>query len=126
MVRFLDDIKLHPVSSLGKEDQSSSFDVYWTAIDSTYHRSGSGRRLLHAAEAVICKAGGRTLIAETSGTPSYEPTRKSYLDMGYTQEASIKEFYTEGDDLAIFVKRFLKTRLPGHSRMLLPGNAAFE
>jgi hypothetical protein len=46
------------------------------------------------------------LIAETSGTSHYESTRKFYLGMGYILEATIKDFYSEGDDLAIFVKRF--------------------
>ena len=82
------------------------FDLYWIAVDSGSHRSGIGRRLLTATEEAVCKAGGRMLIAETSGTPYYEPTRKFYLGMGYTQEATLRDFYSEGDDLAIFVKRF--------------------
>lgn len=82
------------------------FDLYWIAVDSTDHRKGVGRRLLVATEEAVCKAGGRMLIAETSGTAHYEPTRKFYLGMGYTQEATIRDFYSEGDDLAIFIKRF--------------------
>ena len=46
------------------------------------------------------------IIAETSGTASYEATRKFYLDTGYKMEATIRDFYIEGDDLAIFIKRF--------------------
>ena len=45
------------------------------------------------------------LIAETSGAPHYETTRKFYLSTGYKNEAMIKDFYTIGDDLLIFVKR---------------------
>ena len=82
------------------------FDLYWIAVDPNLHRSGVGRRLLVASEEAVCQAGGRMLIAETSGTPHYEPTRKFYLGTGYVMEASIKDFYSEGDDLAIFVKRF--------------------
>jgi ribosomal protein S18 acetylase RimI-like enzyme len=82
------------------------FDLYWIAVDSKSQRNGVGRRLLNATEEAVCQAGGRMLIAETSGTPDYEPTRKFYLGMGYTIEATIKDFYSEGDDLAIFVKRF--------------------
>jgi ribosomal protein S18 acetylase RimI-like enzyme len=82
------------------------FDLYWIAVDSNAQRSGIGRRLLTATEEAVCKAGGRMLIAETSGTLHYESTRKFYLGMGYTQEATLRDFYSEGDDLAIFVKRF--------------------
>ena len=82
------------------------FDLYWIAVDPNARRSGVGRGLLTASEEAVRKAGGRMLIAETSGTTPYDATRNFYLDMGYTMEASIRDFYTEGDDLAIFIKRF--------------------
>lgn len=82
------------------------FDLYWIAVDSKTHRNGVGRELLTACEEEVRKAGGRMLIAETSGTPHYESTRKFYSGMSYALEATIKDFYTDGDDLAIFVKRF--------------------
>ena len=91
----------------GPRDLTSGvFDLYWIAVDSNTHRNGVGRRLLTATEEAVRQAGGRMLIAETSGTPHYESTRKFYLGMGYTIEATIKDFYSTGDDLAIFVKRF--------------------
>src|SRR5215211_3226667 len=91
----------------GPRDLTSGvFDLYWIAVDSNTHRNGVGRRLLTATEEAVRQAGGRMLIAETSGTPHYESTRKFYLGMGYTIEATIKDFYSAGDDLAIFVKRF--------------------
>ena len=91
----------------GPRDLTSGvFDLYWIAVDSNTHRNGIGRRLLTATEEAVRQAGGRMLIAETSGTPHYEPTRNFYLGMGYKMEATIKDFYTEGDDLTIFVKRF--------------------
>jgi ribosomal protein S18 acetylase RimI-like enzyme len=91
----------------GPRDLTSGvFDLYWIAVDSSLHRNGVGRKLLTATEEAVRKAGGRMLIAETSGTEHYEPTRKFYLGMGYVMEACIKDFYVEGDDLAIFVKRF--------------------
>jgi ribosomal protein S18 acetylase RimI-like enzyme len=94
-------------SCYGPRDLTSGvFDLYWIAVDSKSHRNGIGRRLLTATEEAVCRAGGRMLIAETSGTPHYEPTRKFYLGMGYAMEATIRNFYSEGDDLAIFVKRF--------------------
>ena len=91
----------------GPRDLTSGvFDLYWIAVDSTTHRNGVGRRLLDATEEAVRQAGGRMLIAETSGTSHYEPTRKFYLGMGYMSEATIRDFYTEGDDLVIFIKRF--------------------
>ena len=91
----------------GPRDLTSGvFDLYWIAVDASVQRNGVGRRLLIAAEEAVRQAGGRMLIAETSGSPDYEPTRKFYLGMGYAMEATIRDFYSAGDDLAIFVKRF--------------------
>lgn len=94
-------------SCYGPRDLTTGvFDLYWIAVDSAIHRNGVGRRLLVATEEQVRTAGGRMLIAETSGAANYEPTRNFYYGMGYALEASIKDFYTEGDDLAIFIKRF--------------------
>lgn len=91
----------------GPRDLTSGvFDLYWIAVDPGERRGGVGRALLAASEAAARAAGGRMLIAETSGTPHYEPTRRFYAGMGYTLEACIRDFYRPGDDLAIFVKRF--------------------
>jgi ribosomal protein S18 acetylase RimI-like enzyme len=81
------------------------FDLYWIAVDPDARCKGVGRALLNACEEVVRTGGGRMLIAETSGTPLYEPTRKFYLATGYQNEATIKDFYTPGDDLKIFIKR---------------------
>ena len=82
------------------------YDLYWIAVDPQARRGGVGRRLLNASEDAVRQSDGRMLIAETSGTPLYESTRSFYLGMEYKAEAIIKDFYTEGDDLVIYVKRF--------------------
>jgi ribosomal protein S18 acetylase RimI-like enzyme len=81
------------------------FDLYWIAVDPNTRCKGIGRALLDASEEDIRKAGGRMLIAETSGTAQYESTRKFYVRTGYVNEATIKDFYSSGDDLVIFTKR---------------------
>jgi ribosomal protein S18 acetylase RimI-like enzyme len=83
---------------------SGTFDLYWIAVDPTVRRGGVGRRLLAASELAVCNLGGRLLILETSGLPTYIPTRNFYLATGYSLEAIIKDFYSDGDDLVIFTK----------------------
>ena len=83
---------------------SGTFDLYWIAVDPNARGGGIGRKLLTATEQAIRTLGGRLLILETSGLPTYEPTRKFYLSTGYTLEATLKDFYHEGDDLVIFTK----------------------
>lgn len=81
------------------------YDLYWIAVDPDARRKSVGRELITACENAVREDGGRMLIAETSGTAHYEPTRKFYFGMGYQDEAVIKDFYSTGDDLVIFVKR---------------------
>lgn len=81
------------------------YDLYWIAVDPDARRKSVGRALIAACEAAVRQAGGRMLIAETSGTAHYEPTRKFYVEVGYENEATIKDFYATGDDLKIFIKR---------------------
>ncbi|NWG35444.1 MAG: GNAT family N-acetyltransferase [Chloroflexi bacterium] len=81
------------------------YDLYWIAVDPHARRKGVGRKLLQACEEAVRKIGGRLIIAETSGTEEYAPTREFYLRTGFVNEATIKDFYKPGDDLKIFVKR---------------------
>jgi ribosomal protein S18 acetylase RimI-like enzyme len=82
-----------------------TYDLYWIAVGPNARRGGVGRGLLSATEAAVRKLGGRLLIVETSGLPKYAPTRAFYLATGYTLEATLKDFYSDGDDLVIFTKR---------------------
>jgi GNAT superfamily N-acetyltransferase len=84
---------------------SGTYDLYWIAVDSAARRGGIGRGLLAAVEQAVRKLSGRLLVVETSGLPAYEPTRKFYLATGYLLEATLKDFYCDGDDLVIFTKR---------------------
>jgi len=81
------------------------YDLYWIAVDPNARRKSVGRKLLTACEEAVRAEGGRIMIAETSGTAEYETTREFYVSMGYVNEASIKDFYSVGDDLMIYAKR---------------------
>jgi ribosomal protein S18 acetylase RimI-like enzyme len=81
-----------------------TYDLYWIAVDSEYRRAGVGRLLLDWVEKDIRRMGGRLIVVETSGLEKYTPTRRFYLATGYLLEATLKDFYKEGDDLVIFTK----------------------
>jgi len=81
-----------------------TYDLYWIAVDPRSRHTGIGRRLLAATEVAVRKLGGRLLVVETSGLPEYAPTRSFYIATGYQLEATLKDFYKEGDDLVIFTK----------------------
>ena len=81
------------------------YDLYWIAVEPNARRKGVGRALIAACEEAVHDLGGRIIIAETSGTEEYAPTREFYISLGYINEATIKDFYKPGDDLRIFTKR---------------------
>ena len=81
------------------------YDLLWIAVDPDARRKRVGRDLITASEEAVREMGGRILIAETSGTAEYAPTREFYVSVGYENEATIKDFYKLGDDLKIYTKR---------------------
>ena len=49
--------------------------------------------------------GGTALYAETSGREHYAPTRHYYDSLQFKLEATLKDFYDEGDDKLVYVKK---------------------
>jgi ribosomal protein S18 acetylase RimI-like enzyme len=82
-----------------------TWSLWWIAVDKNVHAKGLGTRLLHHAEADVKAAGGRVLFIETSALPHYDLTRKFYLKHGYDQEATLRDYYAEGDDMVVFRKK---------------------
>lgn len=80
-------------------------DLYWIAVDPARSGRGIGTALLSAVERSLRAEGGRLLIAETAGKAAYDGTRAFYLARGYREEARIADFYREGDDKVVYVKR---------------------
>lgn len=82
-----------------------AWTLWWIAVDKTVHARGLGTRLLHKAEADARAAGGRVMFIETSGLPYYELTRRFYVKHGYETEATLRDYYADGDDMVVFRKR---------------------
>lgn len=82
-----------------------SFDLYWIAVHNDYRNLKLGKLLLQKTHEALKEMGGRLIIAETSGTEKYAPTRKFYLNNGYIAESIIKDFYLPNDDKYMFVFR---------------------
>lgn len=81
--------------------------LYWIAVMPTSQARGIGSELLHHVESEICERSGRVLFIETSSLPHYDLTRRFYLKHGYEQEAILRDYYANGDDMVVFRKRFL-------------------
>jgi ribosomal protein S18 acetylase RimI-like enzyme len=64
-----------------------------------------GRLLVERIEACAREAGGRLVVLETAGRALYDPTRRFYLALGYCEAARVKDFYADGDDKVVYVRR---------------------
>ncbi|MCX6561201.1 MAG: GNAT family N-acetyltransferase [Candidatus Aminicenantes bacterium] len=85
----------------------SSFDLYWIVTHADYRGQGIGRRLLEETYRHARALGCTLIIAETSGLEHYAPTRGFYDKNDFTLEARLRDFYDEGDDKFIYVKRLV-------------------
>lgn len=81
-----------------------TFDVYWIAVDKTLHGRGIGKAVLGAVEEAVRADGGRMILIETGGKPSYAAQRGFYASTGYVEVARVPDFYEEGDDRVIYRK----------------------
>jgi len=82
-----------------------TWHLYWLFVAKAIHARGIGGELLRHIEADIARAGGRLLLIETSGLPTYDPTRRFYAKHGYEEAATLRDFYCDGDDQVVFRKR---------------------
>ena len=79
--------------------------LWWIAVSPHTQARGLGGGLLRHAEDEVRRAGGRLLLIETSSLPGYDPTRRFYLKHGYEQEAVLRGYYADGDDMVVYSKR---------------------
>lgn len=77
------------------------------AVHPNSQRSGSGSALLRAVESELLTRNQRLLLVETSALPAYESARRFYQRAGYDEEARVRDFHEDGDDMVLFSKRLL-------------------
>lgn len=81
-----------------------TWNLQLIAIHPNRQGQGRGATLLRYVEQTLTVRGGRMLLVETSGLPSFERTRAFYAKCGYEEEARIRDFYAAGDDKVVFRK----------------------
>jgi ribosomal protein S18 acetylase RimI-like enzyme len=82
-----------------------TWDLYWIAVSPDAQNAGVGTRLLQEVERRLARSDARLVIIETSSLPPYAATRAFYERRGYEVVARVPDFYTDGDDRLIYVKR---------------------
>ena len=81
-----------------------SYDLYWIAVHNDFRGRGIGIQLLDVSEQHIKEMEGKRVYIETSSTEKYAPTQNFYYRGKYILEASLKNYYRDGDDKLIFSK----------------------
>ncbi len=83
---------------------TSTYDLYWIAVDATAQGQGVGKRLLEGFEEVLRHRGGEIVRVETSSQDEYNGTVAFYLRNGFETVGRIPRFYRHDDDLLILYK----------------------
>jgi GNAT superfamily N-acetyltransferase len=104
-MKVTDENELIAFANYGKNDFSvHSWELYWIAVHQKSRSRKLGSVLLRALEDDIRKMGGKILWIETSGRPLYAPTEGFYQSNGYELQASLRDFYGQGDPKQIYSK----------------------
>ena len=81
-----------------------TYNLLLIAVTPGRHGRGIGTALIGHVERDLAQRGGRVLLVETSGLEAYARTRRFYANVGYDEEARIREFYAAGEDKVVFRK----------------------
>ncbi len=82
------------------------YDLYWIAVDPTHGRHGIGSQLMTAMENNLRLIGSGHIYIDTSSTEGYAKARAFYEKNGYHIAACLRDFYREGDDRILYLKKF--------------------
>ena len=84
---------------------NGTYNLYAIAVRKELQGQGIGYKMMNFIEKVLADNGNRILIVETSSVDQYKLTRNFYNKLGYRQEAVIKDFWNDGEDKVIFLKK---------------------
>ncbi|MEZ4777579.1 MAG: GNAT family N-acetyltransferase [Bacteroidia bacterium] len=68
-------------------------------------RKGIASQMMNYIEQQLKQKDGRLLIVETSSDDAQIGARNFYKKIGYTQAAVIKDFWKDGEDKIVFLKK---------------------
>jgi ribosomal protein S18 acetylase RimI-like enzyme len=73
-------------------------------VEPNHARGGHGRALVEHLETTLSHRNARLLVVETSGAPEFALARAFYAKRGFAHEATIRDFYSAGEDKLIFTR----------------------
>ena len=82
-----------------------TYNLLAIGVSRDAQRNGVAREMMKYIEQLLKQKGGRMLIVETSSDDAQMGARKFYQHIAYTQAAVIKDFWKEGEDKIVFMKK---------------------
>ena len=83
---------------------NGTFNLLLIAVHKQSQSKGIGQAIMSHVENKLRQQGIRVLLVETSGTDEFVRTRSFYEQLGYENEARIRDYYDAGDDKIVFRK----------------------
>ena len=108
MTKELDNKPIAVVYCAPERMTLGTYNFYLIAIHKNFQGRGIGSELMLYVENLLIKNSNRILVVETSGLHEFELTRKFYNKLNYKREATLREFYQEGEDKIVFWKKLTK------------------
>ena len=84
---------------------NGTYNLYAIGVHNDHQGKGIGKKMMSYLENELKSSGHRNLIVETSGKDALALTREFYDKCEYRREATIKDFWDEGDDKVVFWKK---------------------
>lgn len=85
------------------------YELYWIAVSPDFQRQGIAKALIKQLEDLVARENGKKIIIVTSSKPEYLPARTSYEKCGYVCCATIKDYFSDGDD-EVFYEKSIKVK----------------
>lgn len=88
-----------------EELTEGTYNLLAIGVAADAQRKGVARGMMAYIEQLLRSMDGRLLIVETSSDEAQQPARAFYAQIGYSQEAVIRDFWKDGEDKIVFAKR---------------------
>lgn len=91
--------------SMPEKFTDGTYNLLAVGVSQDSQRKGVASEMMKYIEKLLKHKGGRILIVETSSDDAQIGARKFYQKIGYTQEATIRDFWKDGEDKIVFWKK---------------------
>jgi ribosomal protein S18 acetylase RimI-like enzyme len=84
---------------------NGTYNLLALGVSKDAQRKGVATAMMSYIEQLLKRKGGRVLIVETSSSEAQMGARAFYSKIGYTQMATIVDFWNDGEDKIVFWKK---------------------